>query len=262
MSSIPYPSLSSGASPRQNVVSDTQFSMDANKQSFRSQERLDAGLTIKTKEGDLVTLASHSYSGVDAFIYNRNGTLQTDSRRGSVIQHQRDITLTSGSRFAFSVVGELSEQELEDIDAIVRDMDAIISEMVRGDMDGALDKALSMGGYDTVSMYAADMTYQTSYQMTSETLAETVSPLKDTEQKMDALVAKMAERLKEDEEKYLDKSQAPIDQLFKHHLKDLAIHSISDTAIYTAIERAGEQVRDLIDQMTGTLFKDHFSAFF
>jgi predicted lactoylglutathione lyase len=215
---------------------------------------MDAGLTLKTKEGDLVTLTSHSYFGVDAFMYDSNGVLQTDSRTVAVTQHQRDITLTSGSRFAFSVVGGLSEQELGDIDAIVRDMDEIISEMARGDMDGALDKALSMGGYDTVSTYAADMTYQTSYQMTSETLVETVTTLPDTEQKVDALVAKMADRLKGDEERYLDKAQTPIDQLFSRHMKDLTAHHSEHPSLYTAIENARDQVRDLIDQMTGTLF--------
>jgi hypothetical protein len=98
------------------------------------------------------------------------------------------------------------------------------------------------------------MTYQTSYQMTSETLFETVTTLPDTEQKVDALVAKMADRLKGDEERYLDKAQAPIDQLFKRHLKDLIAHHSEHPSIYTAIENARDQVRDLIDQMTGTLF--------
>ncbi len=169
MSSIHNPSIAAGSSQQQNALSDAQFSSYVRKQSLNIQESLDAGLTIKTKEGDFVTLTSNSYAQLDSFQYNSKGVLETDTGTAMVSQNHREITLTTGESFSFSVVGDLSEDELEDIGAIVKGIDGIISEMAEGDMDDAVDKALSMGGYDTVSMYSADITYKKSYEMVSET---------------------------------------------------------------------------------------------
>ncbi len=175
MSSIQNQSIAAGSSQQQKSLSDAQFSSYVRKQSLSAQESLNAGLTIKTKEGDLVTLTSNSYAQLDAFQYNNRGVLETDTGKAMVSQNHREITLTTGESFSFSVVGDLSEAELEDIEAIVKGIDEIISEMAEGDMDDAVATALSMGGYDTVSMYSADITYEKSYQMMSETSATTAA---------------------------------------------------------------------------------------
>ena len=181
MNSISSQPLMTGPAHRQNTLPDSQFASYVRKQSVSAYESLDAGLTIKTKEGDLVTLTSNSYTRFNAAMYDSKGVLQTASGRAMVTQNHREITLTSGESFSFSVVGDLSEEELWDIEAIVKGIDGIISEMVKGDMDDAVAKALSMGGYDSVSMYTADITYQRSYAMRSETQAEMITPLPDTE---------------------------------------------------------------------------------
>ncbi|MCD4720295.1 MAG: hypothetical protein K8S13_10630 [Desulfobacula sp.] len=293
MSSIPNQSLMAGLSPRQNTLPDAQFLSYIRKQSFSAYESLDAGLTIKTKEGDLVTLTSHSYAEVDAFMYDSKGVLQTDSGKAVVTQNIREITLTSGESFTFSVVGDLSEEELGDIEAIVKGIDEIISQMAAGDMNGAVAKAISMGGYDSVSMYAADITYQRSYAMASETRAETVKTVPETEvlpkeesnaipsvtepfpenhkprrkskntiNNIDKFVDKMTKNLEKFEEKLVDKAQKPIDKLFRHHLEDAKKSKGEEMSTYNAIDNARKQIEKLIDQMTGKIFKDNFSAFF
>ena len=244
-----------GPAPWQNNLSDAQFSSYVRKQSISAYESLDAGLTIQTKEGDLVTLTSSSFAEFDAHSYTSKGILQTESGMAMATQNTREITLTSGESFSFSVVGELSEEELTDIEAIIKGIDEIISEMTQGDMDDAVDKALSMGGYDTVSMYAADISYQRSYQMMSEVQTETVKPVLEPEAKpevepvlqnenfnqlstiipypenhsphkkrdntiknINKFFEKMAEKMDKYEEKLIDKAQEPVEQLFRHHL--------------------------------------------
>ncbi len=174
MSSIQNPSVAVASPQQQNALSDAQFSNYTRKQSMSVHESLNAGLTIKTKEGDLVTLTSNSYAQFDAFQYNSKGVLNTDTGRAMVSQNHREVSLATGENFSFSVVGELSEEELLDIEAIVTGIDSIISEMEEGDMNGAIDKALSMGGYDSVSMYSADITHKKSYEMVSETSAQQI----------------------------------------------------------------------------------------
>ena len=268
----------------QNALSDAQFSNYVRKQSLSAYESLDAGLIIKTKEGDIVTLTSNSYAEVDAFMYDSKGVLQTDSGRAMVSQNIREITLTSGESFTFSVVGDLSEEEFMDIEAIVKGIDEIISQMAAGDMDGAVSQALSMGGYDSVSMYAADITYQRSYAMTSEVQAQTITPLPETEvlpkentlpenyrshkkrhhsiNDIDKFVKEMTKSLEKFEEKLVDKAQKPIDKLFRHHLEDVKKNKGEEISLYNAIGNARKQMEKMIEQMTGKIFKDQFSAFF
>ncbi|CCK78838.1 hypothetical protein [Desulfobacula toluolica] len=292
MSIIQGRSLSAEPSRRQNSLYDQQFSTYARKQSFSASESLDAGLTIKTREGDLVTLTSNSYSGLDASMYNSKGVMKTDSGTAMITQNQREITLTSGESFSFFVTGDLSEEELEDINTIVKDMDEIISKMAHGDMDDAVAKAVSMGDYDTVSMYSADITYKKSYEMRSETRTETVNtipgngnfqkeemPVPSLKEFMpenqgaenrennffkniDKFVEKMMDKLEAHEKKQVVKAQKAIDQLFRHHLKDVKINHSEDPSRYTAIETAGKQINTMLDQMSGILFKEQVSALF
>lgn len=292
MSSIQGRSLSAGASYRQNPLSDPRFSTYARKQSLSAGKSLDAGLTIKTREGDLVTLTANTYSGLDASMYNSKGVVQTDSGTAMATQHQREITLTSGERFSFSVAGDLSKEELEDINSIVKDMDEIISKMAQGNMDDAVAKALSMGDYDTVSMYSADIVYKKSYEMRSETRAETattlpeagmlqkeempVPSLKEFVSKnygsqnrgnnfikdIDKFIEKMTGKLKTHEEKQVVKAKNPIEKLFRHHLKDVKTHHGENPSLHTAVETAGKRINTLMDQMAGTLFKEHVSGLF
>jgi len=176
MSNILNPSTAAGSSQQKNTLSDAQFSSYVRKQSVSAQESLNAGLTIKTKEGDLVTLNSNTYAQLDAFQYNSRGVLETDTGTAMVSKNHREITLTTGESFSFSVVGDLSEDELSDIEVIIKGIDEIISEMAQGDMDEAIATALSMGGYDTVSMYSADITYEKSYEMMTQTSAQQIEP--------------------------------------------------------------------------------------
>jgi hypothetical protein len=149
---------------------DARFSGYVKKQSVSAYESLDAGLTIKTREGDLVTLTSSTFARFDASMYNSRGVMQTGSDAVSLAENHRQITLSSGDSFSFSVVGDLSDEELEDIENIVKGIDDIISRMGKGNLNGAVSKAMSMAmeNYDTVAMYQADITYQRSYAVNSE----------------------------------------------------------------------------------------------
>ncbi|MCP4671789.1 MAG: hypothetical protein GY857_10850 [Desulfobacula sp.] len=296
MSSISNQPLMAEASPWQNYPSDAQFSNYVKKQSISAYESLDAGLTIETKEGDLVTLTSSSYTQLDAHMYDSRGIVQTESGRAMVTQNTREITLVSGESFSFSVVGDLNEAELADIESIVKSIDEIIDEMVQGDMDGAVDRALSMGGYDTVSMYAADLSHAKSYQMTSQMTSQTMESIPEPKPEMlleeenpaafanksfpenftpgnhkksaikniNKFVEKMTEQLAEHEDKLVDKAQKPIDKLFRHHLGDIRQKSEDKNAekqsIYTAIDDIRQKIDQFIDQMTKDLFKDNIET--
>ena len=260
MSSIQSGALTAGPSLRQNALSDSQFSSYVKKQSYSAYESLDAGLTIKTREGDLVTLSSNTYSKLDAYMYDSRGVLQTDAGTVSVTRNQREITLESGESFSFSVSGNLSEEELLDIEAVVKGIDGVIAEMTAGDMDDALAAALSMGGFDTIEAYSADITHTKSYAVTTEIQAATSGIEDATTGSMENFFDRMAEKIGELDKKLVDKAQDPIEDLFKHHLGKMKESRGQDTSLFSALEKAGQMIDDLMDAITENLFKDQLSA--
>jgi hypothetical protein len=300
MSSVQSQSLATGISPRQSALSDSQFSSYVKKQSFSAYESLDAGLTIKTNEGDLVTLSSNTFSKLDTSLYNSKGVLQTDAGKVMVTQNQRQITLASGESFTFSVEGNLSEEELKDVEAIVKGIDEVISEMAEGDMEDAVDAALSMGGYDSIAAYSADITYEKSYSMASEIEAKTIEPTPQPDpepapepatlpqgnnaappkmepfpenrrpwknknnslENLDKFVEKMTDKIDKLDEKLMDKIQKPIDKLFRHHLGNMKENRDEERSLYNAVEKAGQEIDKVIDKIAGKLFSNKLSSFF
>ena len=260
MSSIQSGSLTAGPSLRQSALSDSQFSSYVKKQSYSAYESLDAGLTIKTREGDLVTLSSNTYSKLDAYMYNSRGVMQTDAGTVSTALNQREITLESGESFTFSVSGNLSEEELLDIEAVVKGIDGVIAEMTAGDMDEAFAAALSMGGYDTIEAYSADITHARSYAVATEIEATASDIEAAAAGSMKNFFEKMAEKIEKLDEKLVDKAQDPIEDLFKHHLGKMKESRGTEKSLYTAVENLQKMVDDLMDAITENLFKDQLST--
>jgi putative lipoic acid-binding regulatory protein len=243
-----------------------------------SYESLEAGLTIQTREGDVVTLSASSFSEMDAYEYSSRGEVSSKHGQVQASYTEREITLTTGESFSFSVQGDLNEQELADIEAIVKGIDEIIGEMAEGDMGDAISKAMSMGTYDSVSMYEADISVERSYAMYSEArsasydrlgrgraeqLPATEEPV--AERAVDAgmtFLDKVAELLEAQEEEALARAQQPLSQLFDHHIKTLEEvaeedeEAVEEPAAYSALELAAREVDQMINDMIKDIFEN------
>ncbi len=259
MSYIPSQASATGLSPRQNTLSGANYSNVVKEHSLKARESLDAGLTIKTREGDLVTLNSSSFAELDAYRYNSKGVAQTQDGTVMTRQNHREVTLSAGDSFSFTVIGDLNEQELEDIEAIVKDIDEIIEEMAQGDMDEAIELALGMGGYDTVSGYSADISYEKTVSRATRVQAQTAAtvappepppelpaqqpvPAVETERPIpefepfpentrpwrkksrtvknfDDFIERMTKAVEEHSQEQVARSKAPVEKLFDHHMK-------------------------------------------
>ncbi|MCP3944276.1 MAG: hypothetical protein GY710_22750 [Desulfobacteraceae bacterium] len=242
----------------------SQLSSYARRQSVNSAESLDTALTIKTREGDIVTLSSNSFSELNAFEYDSQGQMSTDNGNVLVNRHIREISLTTGEQFSFSVQGDLNEQELADIEAIVKGVDAIAAQMVEGDMDEAFEKAMSMGSYSSVSMYSADISYERSYSMIEETRSTSRGSLPAFESEAGMLnhpepkayfIDQMAQFLDKQEEKMLAKAQHPLSALFEHLLENASEADQEETPAYKAIQTVGEQLDQIISEMLKKAFE-------
>ena len=163
-------------------------------------ENVSTDLTIKTSEGDIVKLSTQSFYDFKSLLYDKKGRIYSDA--GTITNRitYREMTLQSGESFTFSVSGHLNAEELKDIEKIVKQIDHIIHDMKKGDMGNAIKKALNMGGYDTISGFSADLSVKKSFSMISETIQS---------------------RINEIEDDLIQRTKEPIEQLIKHHFKDL-----------------------------------------
>ena len=262
---------------------DQNFSGRTDKTELAAYHRLDAGLTIKTREGDIVTLSTSRFSSLNAREYNSQGIYTTKDGSVSGQIHERQIELASGETFAFSVQGDLNEQELADIENIVSSVDGIIYEMAGGNMDDAIAKALSMGSYDSVARYEANISVAQAYSVSSQTSAVNgnsalpggYGDVAGSGSLLSAalespFMKSVSQLLKEQEVQTLTYARQPLSQLFGHYLaqQDGLEKAGSDTladaptpaadAAKSPLALALESTAKMVDQLIQDMVKDAF----
>lgn len=287
MRSIPHSSIASAMQGGNSSFYGAGAVDYVSRQSVSGYQNLNAGLTIKTRDGDLVTLTSNSFSQFDAFKYNREGVVESETGLVLNSRNYMEMTLTTGETFSFTVNGDLDQEELLDIKDIVKNVDGIIAEMAQGDMAAAIEKAMDMGAYDTVSMYSADISLKTQVRTVTEmsSRAGGVAPSPQTNigigdqtgdlSRMQALpeyhipksrqenrtdrfekfVDRMTERLQQHSEKQLVRSGKALDKLFRHHLEQEKEISGRQTPVYGNLEKMAEKISRYIDGIAERLFE-------
>lgn len=250
---------------RQNSPTDYRSAGYIKEQSFTSSETLDTDLVIHTKEGDTVTINSSSYSNLDAYTYNSKGMVQSEAGSAVFQENSREITLANGQSLSFSVEGDLSEDELKDIDSMLQGLDSVIADMKAGDMAGAMKSALGLGEFDNFSAYSADINYEQYVEVTTTTAAvantrqeempagaakepdsgsETLQ--QNTGLKPDNIFDKLLEKFSQRDNKLLQAVQSPSNSLFRRHINEMQGNS--------------QQFDSLVDLLEGAMNK--FETFF
>ncbi len=260
--------------------------MSASRVGVNAYESLEAGLTIQTREGDIVTLSTSRYSEMNAYEYSSQGQISHENKTMSAAYNFREITLSSGESFGFSVEGDLSEEELQDIESIVAGIDHIIGDMVQGDMGDAVSKAMSMGSYDSISMYAADISVERSYEVYAQTQSaaytsgralghESQPAIEGDEQEVLipetapdsglSFLDKVAELLEEQKEESLARARQPLGQLFDHHINALEntgeeedeVQEIEENqSMSSLLETAAKDIDQMINEMVKDIFEN------
>ena len=140
--------------------------------SLSKNESLELSLT--TKEGDVVTLSTESFMDFASLSYDKSGSVSDGYQTASTAFSSREMTLASGSQFSFSVQGNLSEDELNDIENLVKTLDEVAYAMSSGDMDQAMETAMEMAseGYDSLSGFEADLSFSSAYRYEKESASQ------------------------------------------------------------------------------------------
>lgn len=229
-------------------------SLSERRDALQASQNKNLDLSLTTKEGDTVTLSAGSFMEFSALSYDKSGKIANGTENGSARLSSREMTLASGSQFTFSVKGSLGEQEMDDIENLVKNLDEVINKMSTGNMDDAMAKALEMqDGYDSISGFEAELSYSSSYSLTSEISEQAYyagsENQDDSENSMDSIdsetllsglnqkdkmelpdvpkdsssrlmdmMLKELEKLREENQAIPRKAGDPVDQLFAHHI--------------------------------------------
>ena len=231
-------------------------------------EKLEAGLTIQTREGDVVSLSSGSFAELTSSEYNSRGIVQTKDSTARVSHHQREVSLYTRESFSFTVTGDLNDQELADIDAIIQGIDTIIGQMAAGDMDGAVSQALGMEEFASISMYTADISLEQRYAyqetvQSRQAVTDVPSHSRPARSRYlpaaeppVSLTEKMARFMEKQNAMLAVKSAPGLEKLFRHHQKNFEKPDQAQSSLSLALENARKQMDQLIAEMVKTSFDD------
>lgn len=237
-------------------------------QSLFAQEQLNTDLVIETKEGDKVTISSDSFAQLDSYTYDTQGMVQTADGTAAYKESYQEISLMSGYSFSFSVEGDINDEELADIENMLKGMDEIITHVKSGDMDQAFNSALNLGDFDTFNAYAVDISYQETYAVSSseaaaltESSSTPIEEVPTTEKNhegkdtfkgsttgYDQLFDRILHQMEKLEEKTAKAVQNPLNKLFDHHLKQLD-DSKNDMGLGDFIQETRDEINKFFETM-------------
>lgn len=246
----PYAQALSGHGHPNGSMAETGF-RSSQRHALAASESSNVDLSLKTREGDVVTINAASFSELSASSYDQRGKIVNGSSGALSSYSSRTMTLESGSAFTFSVKGDLSDQELDDIQKMVGSLDEILGEMGDGDMEGAVETALGMTGYDTVSQFSADISMKRSYTMVSEVSQEShgAPPASTAAGQAETLMERMTRLMEESDKALQQRSQHPIDQLFKHLLRPFEEKDQPENPKFQVLTDLRDRMQKHLDQI-------------
>jgi hypothetical protein len=118
-----------------------------NQTTLQASSSTTANLTVLTADGDRITISRKSDTQVAYSNYNALG--QTDGQ--AVSYREQSLGFDRQSQFQLSVEGDLSQQERADLDRLVKKIDRVIKDFLKGDTEGAIAKALQINKLGSLS---------------------------------------------------------------------------------------------------------------
>lgn len=126
---------------------------------YNASRQEQSSITIVTAEGDKVTINKAFSEQTNAMTYDRFARTSD----GQLKVHADSLNYSRTDQFAFSVEGDLNEQELRDIRKALNMTDRLMPQMARGDMDALGKSVEKFASLSTLS--SLDASYQYSEQI-------------------------------------------------------------------------------------------------
>lgn len=218
-----------------SMLQDNRTGSSSHTLKYQSSLKTDQNISIKTKEGDIVTISLNSRSNEELYAYDYASGLRKEAGR--------QYSSSESSSLSISVNGDLNEEEQKEIDEIIKKTDSLMQNLINGDMDALQDgvqNILKEGG--TIAELKAKLMYQ------QQTYAEEKVTLKNTyinddlfKEVVDA-VSKNIKDLIEHSNVESKKSVPAVSE----YLKELSENLDIDNPFHNLHEKAVKSVREQI----------------
>lgn len=149
----------------------------------------ESDIVIETLEGDRVTLSTSTYAAGGYETYEAFAL----GPGAAAWQYGESAYFESRQELSLSVSGDLNEQELNDINKILRTLDKMMNNLAAGDLEGALAGSARFSGIDSIASFSADMSITASLAVSRYEAAAASIPLPAAEN-LDGLAARRIDR--------------------------------------------------------------------
>lgn len=130
-------------------------------------------ITLFTEEGDKVTISSLSQFQSDYMAFDYAAKVKDDS----VKMHTEEMNTSIKDSFSMAVEGDLNEAELADIQKVLGELDDIMNNLVKGDLDAVMKDALGViDGADTITGLDATLQFEQRVEMERRVVREMTGP--------------------------------------------------------------------------------------
>ena len=134
-----------------------------------SYQQKNTDITIMTAEGDRVTLSADSRLQASYLTYcgfaRRGGAMAQLQGKSYSMEVNRELSIT--------IEGNLSEEELQDIQKAIKTIDKIMHEALSGNTDHALAMTHDVSSMESISSFSASLEIENTVSFEQRTIAET-----------------------------------------------------------------------------------------
>ena len=121
-----------------------------------ASSRKSTDISLVTAEGDKVTISAKSALQAELVSYDYRGRLNGNeaSLQG------RSLQISAENSFALSVEGDLSKEELADIQNLVKKIEKLGSDFFSQPLEESLAQTLELGDLDSIASFEANLRYE------------------------------------------------------------------------------------------------------
>ncbi|MCP5105124.1 MAG: hypothetical protein GY950_17175 [bacterium] len=208
---------------------------------FNAARKETQDITITTDEGDKVTISALSGFKADymAFDYSEQVKGKIASMEGE------KFNFVAKHAFQMSVEGDLNEEEREDIEKVLGELDAVMKDLVSGDLESIMERVPGIME-DTESLESLNAVLKFSQRVTMEQRSMTQEKLLSSSN----LVAKITNQLMdiiEESKVDAEELQEPVKGYFSQLLDKMGMESGEDNPMTRMLEQLNSELLNRLE---------------
>lgn len=118
-------------------------------------------LSITTAQGDIITLSMNASQEITRTTYDRFGRTSNEQ----IYVHQDSLTVENTREFSIQVQGDLNRKELKDLKKVIKQVDKIVRDLLKGDLNHAVKHAMKLGNLKSFASLEANIEVRQSFSL-------------------------------------------------------------------------------------------------